>query len=39
MKKKKRVELFDVINMTLLTLLCLTTLYPFLNLLFTSVSR
>ena len=39
MKKKKRVELFDVINLTLLTLLCLTTLYPFLNLLFTSVSK
>ena len=39
MKKKKRVELFDVINLTLLTLLCLTTLYPSMNLLFTSVSK
>ena len=38
-KKRKRPELFDCVNLLLLTLVCLTMLYPFVNLLFISVSR
>lgn len=35
----KKVELFDVINITLLVIVCTSMLYPFLNLLFISVSK
>lgn len=38
-QKKRRIELFDVINLLLLTVLCFTMLYPFVNLLFVSVSK
>lgn len=35
---KKRIKPFDIINLIILSLLGLTTLYPFINLLFMSVS-
>lgn len=38
-RKRRRIELFDVINLLVLTVLCFTMLYPFVNLLFVSVSR
>ena len=36
-RKRRRIELFDVINLLVLTVLCFTMLYPFVNLLFVSV--
>ena len=37
-RKLRRVELFDIVNLTLLTVICLTMFYPFLNLFFVSIS-
>lgn len=36
--KKRRIELFDVINLSILTVLCFSMFYPFVNLLFVSIS-
>lgn len=38
-RKRKRLGAFECANLALLTLVCLTMLYPFINLLFISVSE
>lgn len=38
-RRKRSVSLVDVLLLAILTLLCLTMLYPFINVLFISVSR